>query len=325
MRAAAVTGDRADRELLFEALAVHLGLLSRQHPRRPGRGPPGRGLVAGGSTARPAPGRGVGADGRSMRSPGDGGRRPDGAPRRRSGRCLDALSAFGRLRTELERRRAREDRAAASGPAEVEHQPDPAVDPDQRRAPRAGSRRRDRVGGRRTTTRSCRARSTSRRRRGRRRRPAARLVAGDAHLRGHAVPHPPAPRPGGHRQGLGRVRRRAPARGGAEADQARARRRRRQPRAVPAGGRGHRPARAPGDRPGLRPGNRRRRPAVLRDAVRPRDQLRGGDQRDSIGPTRSPGATRGSGRWRCGTCSTGSSTSARPSPTPTAGACSIAT
>ena len=38
-----------------------------------------------------------------------------------------------------------------------------------------------------------------------------------------------------------------------------------------------------------------------------------------------PAATRVSGRCRCGTCSTGSSTSARPWPTPTAGACSIAT
>ena len=36
------------------------------------------------------------------------------------------------------------------------------------------------------------------------------------------------------------------------------------------------------------------RPAVLRDAVRPRDQLRGGDQRSSIRPTRTRAATRGS-------------------------------
>ena len=48
--------------------------------------------------------------------------------------------------------------------------------------------------------------------------------------------------------------------------------------AVPARGRDHRRAGAPGDRPGLRPGQLRRRPSLLRDAVHPRRQPQGGDR-----------------------------------------------
>ena len=56
------------------------------------------------------------------------------------------------------------------------------------------------------------------------------------------------------------------------------RRRPDQPPAVPARGRDHRRAGAPGDRPGLRPGHLRRRPALLRHAVHPRRQPQGGDR-----------------------------------------------
>ena len=49
-----------------------------------------------------------------------------------------------------------------------------------------------------------------------------------------------------------------------------------QPPAVPARGRDHRRAGAPGDRPGLRPGDLRRRPALLRHAVHPRRLAQGG-------------------------------------------------
>ena len=73
--------------------------------------------------------------------------------------------------------------------------------------------------------------------------------------------------------------------------QDRARRRRRQPRPVPAGGRDHRRAGAPGHRAGLRPGPLRRRPAVLRHALHQGRQPQGGHRRASTG--RRPGAT-----WR---------------------------
>ena len=55
--------------------------------------------------------------------------------------------------------------------------------------------------------------------------------------------------------------------------------------AVPARGRDHRRAGAPGDRAGLRPGDLRRRPALLRHAVHPGRQPQGGHRRSST-PTR---------------------------------------
>ena len=107
--------------------------------------------------------------------------------------------------------------------------------------------------------------------------------------------------------------------------QDRARRRPRQPGPVPAGGRDHRRAGAPGDRPGLRPGHLRRRPALLRHAVHPGRQPQGGHRRASTradGPRPRPGRA-GAGAARA--AAAGSSTSATRSPTPTAGGCCTAT
>ena len=105
-----------------------------------------------------------------------------------------------------------------------------------------------------------RLRSHSGRRR--RRRPHRQLRRRHGHLRRPAVPRPPAPRPRRPGRRLRRPGRRAAPRGGAEADPRRARRRPGQPPPVPARGRDHRRAGAPGHRPGLRPGHLRRRPAV---------------------------------------------------------------
>ena len=102
------------------------------------------------------------------------------------------------------------------------------------------------------------------------------------------------------------------------------RRRPGQPRAVPARGRDHRRAGAPRHRPGLRPGDLRRRPAVLRDAVHPGRQPQGGDRaipRRRGAPARPRPPLARAAQAACG----GSSTSATPSTTPTAGACSTAT
>ncbi len=107
MRAAAVTGDRADRELLFEALAVHLGLLSphtlvnlaevlRDEASSPKARPIGQLLVNGSVlTVDQCAFLETIADGLLGRNGGD------------LGRCLDSLSDFGRVRDEFERRRAR--------------------------------------------------------------------------------------------------------------------------------------------------------------------------------------------------------------------------
>ena len=87
--------------------------------------------------------------------------------------------------------------------------------------------------------------------------------------------------------------------------------------AVPARGRDHRRAGAPGHRPGLRPGHLRRRPALLRHAVHPGGQPQGGHRplprrRGARRPT--PAA----GRWSCASCCGGSPTSATRSTTRTA-------
>src|SRR5262249_24699479 len=101
----AVPEDRADRELLFEALAVHLGFLSRRAwldlaATRPDEaspaGPRSLGELLVERTALTAEQCAVLetlVEGLLQRHGGD------------VSRCLDALSAFGRLRGELERRR----------------------------------------------------------------------------------------------------------------------------------------------------------------------------------------------------------------------------
>ena len=94
--------------------------------------------------------------------------------------------------------------------------------------------------------------------------------------------------------------------------------------AVPARGRDHRRAGAPGDRPGLRPGHLRRRPALLRHAVHQGRQPQGGHRplprrRGARRPTPA------GGRWSCASCCGGSPTSATRSTTRTAGACCTAT
>ena len=70
------------------------------------------------------------------------------------------------------------------------------------------------------------------------------------------------------------------------------------PRPVPAGGRDHRRAGAPGHRPGLRPGHLRRRPPVLRHAVHPAATA---SRRPSAAstPTRPPSRTPAGAPWRC--------------------------
>ena len=98
---------------------------------------------------------------------------------------------------------------------------------------------------------------------------------------------------------------------------------------LPARGRGHRRAGAPGDRPGLRPGHRRRRPPLLRHAVHPRRLAQGGD-RPIPRATRHSKAEPGRRASRLATlssasCSADSWTSATPSITPTAAAFCIAT
>ena len=99
---------------------------------------------------------------------------------------------------------------------------------------------------------------------------------GDGHQRRPAVPRPAAARPGRAGGGVRGAGWRAAPRGGAQADPRPPRRRPDQPPAVPARGRDHRRAGAPGHRPGLRPGHLRRRPAVLRHAVHPGRQPQGG-------------------------------------------------
>ena len=139
-----------------------------------------------------------------------------------------------------------------------------------------------------------------------------------------AVPHPPAPRPGRPGRGLRRPRRGAAPRGGPQGDPGPPRRRPGQPGPVPARGRDHRRAGAPGDRPGLRPGHLRRRPAVLRHAVHQGRQPQGRDRAVPRGgrPGPRPGrADAGAAR----AAAAGSSTSATRSPTPTAAACCTAT
>jgi WD40 repeat protein/serine/threonine protein kinase len=79
-----VTGDRADRELLYEALAVHLGFLAR-HGR----------VDLDVLTAEQGAFLEMVVTGLLERHGGD------------VGRCLDDLSGFGRIRDELKRRRAR--------------------------------------------------------------------------------------------------------------------------------------------------------------------------------------------------------------------------
>ena len=108
-----MTGDRADRELLFEALAVHLGFVSRhalndlEAARRAGAAsiadrPLGQRLVAESVlTAEQSAVLEMLVNGLTQRH---------GDVRN----SLDALAAFGRLRTELERRRAA-DRGGAEG------------------------------------------------------------------------------------------------------------------------------------------------------------------------------------------------------------------
>ena len=158
----------------------------------------------------------------------------------------------------------------------------------------------------------------------RRRRPHRQLRRRHRHRRRPAVPRPAAPRPRRPGRRLRGARRRAAPRGGAQADPRPARRRPGQPRPVPARGRDHRRAGAPGDRPGLRPGHLRRRPAVLRHAVHPRRQPQGGHRplpRRRVARRTTPAG----GRWSCASCCGGSSTSATRSTTPTAAACCTAT
>jgi eukaryotic-like serine/threonine-protein kinase len=100
-----VTGNRVDRELLIESLAVHLGFLSRRSlfeldearrddPSGPDARPLGQNLVEGSvMTAEQLAFLETVVEG-LLESHGD------------LARCLDALSGFGRIRSDLERRRA---------------------------------------------------------------------------------------------------------------------------------------------------------------------------------------------------------------------------
>ncbi len=101
-----MTGDRADRELLFEALAVHLGFLgqdthrdlnrARRDDAALGARPIGQVLVEGAVlTGDQRAFLDMAVGGLLDRHQGD------------LGRCLDALSGFAPLRHDLERRRAR--------------------------------------------------------------------------------------------------------------------------------------------------------------------------------------------------------------------------
>ena len=113
MRAAAVTGNRADRELLFEALAVHLGLLSprtladlaevrRDESSSPKARSVGQLLVNGSVLAvDQCAFLETVVDGLLGRNGGD------------LGRCLDSLSDLGWLRDQIERRQSRELHAPA--------------------------------------------------------------------------------------------------------------------------------------------------------------------------------------------------------------------
>ena len=120
----------------------------------------------------------------------------------------------------------------------------------------------------------------------RRRRPSPAL----APPRRRAVPHPPLPPRGRTGPRLRRPRRGARPRGRPQGDPARQGRRGRPPRPVRPGGRDQRRPGAPRDRPGLQPGHLRRRPAVLRHAVRRGRQPQGGDRRPTTRST--PGPTR---------------------------------
>ena len=132
------------------------GLRLAPRPRRSGDGPARGGGRDRRTAAGPPAGRGIRAGRGAVRRPGDAGRRPDATATATSGSCLDELAAFGRLRAELERRRA-----AGPGGGGVpgrahnpSNNPDPAVDPGQRRlAAGAGCGRRRRTRSR--TTRSC--------------------------------------------------------------------------------------------------------------------------------------------------------------------------
>ena len=83
------------------------------------------------------------------------------------------------------------------------------------------------------------------------------------------------------------------------------------------------------EHPGIVPvyglGHTSGRPAVLRDAVHQGGQPQGGDPAVPRGGPAAGPRIRASGRWRCASCWDGSSTSATPSPTPTAAACCTAT
>ena len=159
---------------------------------------------------------------------------------------------------------------------------------------------------------------------GRRRRPHGQLRRRHGHRRRPAVPRPPAARPGRPGRRLRGAGRRAAPRGGAEADPRPPRRRPDQPPAVPAGGRDHRRAGAPGDRPGLRPGHLRRRPALLRHAVHPGRQLKEAIERfhaDDGAEERPRPPLAGAAQAAAAV----HSTSATRSTTPTAAACCTAT
>jgi eukaryotic-like serine/threonine-protein kinase len=129
-----VTGDRADRELLIESLAVHLGFLSRHtlvdlaearrdDPSALGARPIGQLLVDGSvMTAEQFAFLETVVDGLMERHGGE------------LGRCLDALSGFDRLRPDLERRRAQGGRPRTSEPG------NPSTNPTLPSMPAAGGR-----------------------------------------------------------------------------------------------------------------------------------------------------------------------------------------
>ena len=210
----------------------------------------------------------------------------------------DRAMVDGLVRRHVEKHGRRRGRARHGG-----RTPEPARAP---RRHRAGAARLDDDGPRRA------ARPRGVRRLG--------IHPGPIDVRGESIPTAPAPRAGRDRHGLRGDGFGAAPRGRAQADPDPARRRPRQPRPLPARGRGHRPAgasrassRSTAWGPTTRAG-----PTMPCGSSAARASRR--PSTASIGPTRSPAATRPSGPWHSGSSCAGSSTSATRSPTPTAAA-----